>query len=461
MRLLVVPALAALAAFGWLYIGAGDPARVARFVRRYSVATTPEVDAYLSAHLRRTCRSWAGLVALAVAASVTLSLPHHTVSVNLAAVLAAALVGTAWPVLSIRPGPDGPHAAPAVPLVERWVRGVPRALGALTVASTALVLAFGPHRQNVSRVAWFGVAALVGVAVVAVAQRFVLAGHRAPGPAVEHAVRARAMANVAAVGTLFVAACLVNQPDAVRVATTGPVAKAVGTAEVAGTVGAVLIALLIGQAGRPIVLEADARALAASRGSRPVRWVAALVVLVSGASLGTAVVEEISPYPASDVHSTATVRLTDEASFDTDASSLGVTDLTGLVVGPDEREFVGRVDLTAHSGADGVYYLVVIDSRSNTVTPLLFSAKGAGWDGVLDQVPHKYPWLAAMAPTVLPDGTTRETMAVTIDPATTSVSFEGAVADGTGAKVTDLVAALVYIGGDDQIYWATKVPVTS
>ncbi len=461
MQLLVLFAITATAVLGWLYTSAGNPKRVARFIRWYPVASTPEVEAYLASHLARTRRSWVTLVAVATAVCVVLSIPEQTVSVNSAAVLAAGLVGTAWPARRIPPGPDGPDTTPAAPLVARWIQRVPAVLGVLIVASTALVLALGPERQNTARVVWYGVAALSGVAVVALAHRIVVAGYRATAPAVEHAVRASVIATATAIGTLLVAVGLVNQMDALRAATLGPVATGIGTAEVAATVGATCIAVLLGQAGRQVLLEPDTRLLVAGRSRRAVRWLATLVVLVSAASLAIAVVEAIPPYAASDVNSTATIRFTDDTRFATDASGLGITDLHGLVTSPDMREFVGRIDLTPHPGANGTYYVVVMDSRSNALVPLLFSATTSGWDGILSDVPRAEPWLSAMRPGVAPDGSHYDAVAVAADPAaTTSLDFVGAVGDGRGANVADLVVALIYIGGDNQIYWATKVPVT-
>jgi hypothetical protein len=40
------------------------------------------------------------------------------------------------------------------------------------------------------------------------------------------------------------------------------------------------------------------------------------------------------------------------------------------------------------------------------------------------------------------------------------IVFAGQVADA-GASVADLMVALIFIGNDRQIYWATKVPVTT
>jgi hypothetical protein len=65
-----------------------------------------------------------------------------------------------------------------------------------------------------------------------------------------------------------------------------------------------------------------------------------------GGWAGLAWWKDRAPYPAAAVHVRVTLRFTDFARFDRDARELGTAGLSGLVDQPDQRQFLGRVDVT-------------------------------------------------------------------------------------------------------------------
>ena len=155
--------------------------------------------------------------------------------------------------------------------------------------------------------------------------------------------------------------------------------------------------------------------------------------------------------------------MTTAGTFDADEAALGISGCGVLDDDAQGRSFIGRIDFTVPPAAHGAgtYYVVVIDSRSNTIAPSLFTSDGGGWDGFLENVPKQIPWLSAMAPRQIGENTyTSDATSVWTDSdATRPIAFTGALADAH-ATVADLTVALIFVGDHQQIYWATKLPVT-
>src|SRR3712207_949152 len=118
---------------------------------------------------------------------------------------------------------------------------------------------------------------------------------------------------------------------------------------------------------------------------------------------------------------------------------------------------------------DGQYALFIIDRALGKPVPALYATGptgtnvAQGWDGRYNDVAAKYPWLHMLASTQLPDGQgfTDLGMAVSFAPNTPGPVTFTAVLDPASLPVTDasqqLTVALVFLGADDQIYWATKL----
>jgi hypothetical protein len=254
---------------------------------------------------------------------------------------------------------------------------------------------------------------------------------------------------------------LIHQADLLRAAVSGPLAISVGGVEFMWAIGAALFAALVLAATQP-VRGADRKLVSPSLlpGGRPVALGLLILVLASGAWLGSGWWQGRPPYPVSAVHPTTVVTMTDDAHFNIDAGSLGAF---GLVSEPIDgtRQFVGRVDFAVAPGARGAgtYYVVVIDSRMNELASNLSNRDGGGWDGFLSTVPEQYPWLSAMAPTFNSDDSgPHNAWAVWIDPAArTPLYFQGLV-DDPRATAADLTVALIFVGPEQQIFWAAPVP---
>jgi hypothetical protein len=150
--------------------------------------------------------------------------------------------------------------------------------------------------------------------------------------------------------------------------------------------------------------------------------------------------------------------------------------LSAPVVGPVEGEatpqqVVGQLTLrTPHNAPHGGQYaLFIIDrARSESVTAVYATGPtgtnvAQGWDGKYDEVAAKYPWLHMLASRQTPDGSgfTHPGMAVSFPPDTAGPVTFTAVLDPASLPVTDpsrqLTVALVFIGANGHIYWATKL----
>jgi hypothetical protein len=138
---------------------------------------------------------------------------------------------------------------------------------------------------------------------------------------------------------------------------------------------------------------------------------------------------------------------------------------------PTQQLLVGQLTFRTPQNAPkrGQYALFIIDRALNepvsevSATGPVGTQVAQGWDGRYDKVAAKYPWLQMLASTRAPDGSgfTSPGTAVDFAPDTPGpVTFTAAL-DPASQPVTDpaqqLTVALVFIGANDHIYWATKL----
>jgi hypothetical protein len=118
--------------------------------------------------------------------------------------------------------------------------------------------------------------------------------------------------------------------------------------------------------------------------------------------------------------------------------------------------------------ADGQYALFVIDRAQHKSVSALWGAGpagtdvGQGWDSRFNKVAAKYPWLSVLADQRTPSGDyTNSGMAVSFAPNTRGPVTFAARLDAESLPITDpsrqLTVALVFIGANDHVYWATKL----
>jgi len=138
---------------------------------------------------------------------------------------------------------------------------------------------------------------------------------------------------------------------------------------------------------------------------------------------------------------------------------------------PTQQLLVGQLTFRTPQNAPkrGQYALFIIDRALNQPVPELFATGpigtqvAQGWDARYNKVAAKYPWLQMLASTPAPDGSgfTNAGMAVDFAPDTPGPVTFTAVLDPASLPVTDpaqqLTVALVFIGANDHIYWATKL----
>jgi hypothetical protein len=324
-------------------------------------------------------------------------------------------------------------------VVPAWVLRVPHALAVAALASTALVLALGRAGEAYGPVLVWGAAALACAATVAVVDR-----HVADRPL--HAIGA-----VTAIGSALAVSCLARQLAVVQDRFFDAAGTAVAGIVLLWTVGGLVIAWCIAVAvwrGGP------------GRRSEPALLVVATLVAVTGGWAGLAWWKDRAPYSAAAVQARATLRFTDFARFDRDARELGIAGLNGLVDQPDQRQFLGRVDLTTPPGAPAgcTYHLIVIGERSNRVATQLYDRDGGGWSSQLSTLADRYSWLSATAPTVSAAGYTDAGASVSAEAGSPGpLSFVGSLPAAAAGSPSDLLVALVLSGPDEQIYWATRV----
>jgi hypothetical protein len=207
--------------------------------------------------------------------------------------------------------------------------------------------------------------------------------------------------------------------------------------------------------------------------------VAILAVLVVAAFAVHTVVarHDRAPYAAAAVGASVRMDMVAPGRAQAMADRLaGPGRLTVPVVEPVEgqaaqQQVVGQLTFrTPHNAPQGGQYALFIIDRAlgKPVTALYATGPigtnvAQGWDGRYDEVAAKYPWLHMLASTQAPDGSgfTNPGMAVSFAPNTPGPVTFTAVLDPESLPVTDpfrqLTVALVFIGANDHIYWATKL----
>jgi hypothetical protein len=426
MALLVaaVPVLIAL----WLAKASVRPQRIARFQRRHelvlSAAERERVVGYL-AHTRRW-RAFGAAAGCAAALAWTLS-PERVVfpvTAGAAGWLAGAVVA------EFRYGAPGGGALPV-----RLVRA-PVVLAAVTAGLTVLLLVLS---RSGAVLAW-GLAALACAAAIRMVTRHI-AGRPEPVSPLSQAIATQSAEAIAGVGTALAVACLAGQVTAIRDGYFDSTESALGLVAVVWSLGGISLGWSV------------------ARGAiRPLLAVVAALTLFTGAAVGLARWRDHPPYPASALHATATIRLTDTSRFAEDARAVGASGLNPMIA-PESQVFVGRLDYRppAAAGNAGSYRVVVIDKRQNRVAPQIYGVDGGGWDGRLADLPRRYPWLSAMASRQVGGGYTDPGLSVSAPANAGPITFAGAFPDAGGLTVSDLMVVLIFHGPDQQTYWAERV----
>lgn len=205
--------------------------------------------------------------------------------------------------------------------------------------------------------------------------------------------------------------------------------------------------------------------------------VAALVV--SGLALRSVLVARANrpPYPADAVHASVRMELVAPEQAQAAADRLAgpgrlIVPFVESVGGrPVQQQVVGQLTFRtpANAPSGGQYALFVIDRRQGRSVTAMYGTGpvgtnvGQGWDGRFNKVAAKYPWLQMLADVRTPDGSgfTNSGMSVDFAPDTAGPVTFVALLDADSLPITDpaqqLTVALVFIGANDHVYWATKL----
>ena len=146
---------------------------------------------------------------------------------------------------------------------------------------------------------------------------------------------------------------------------------------------------------------------------------------------------------------------------------------------PTPQQVVGQLTFRTPPNAPqgGQYALFIIDRALGKPLSAVYGTGPAGtnvaqgWDSRFNKVAAKYPWLHMLASKRAPDGLgftdsgmagfTDSGMAVMFAPNTPGPVTFTAVLDPGSLPVTDpsrqLTVALVFIGANEHVYWATKL----
>lgn len=197
----------------------------------------------------------------------------------------------------------------------------------------------------------------------------------------------------------------------------------------------------------------------------------AVVVVVAGAAGWWW--HQRSPYGPEVLKASATLRLVDQATAD---AAFGGQQLELSDEG--DQVFLGQVSWTpaAQPKPGAMLIIVALDKRTRllpgfiSVTSDQPDQVGAGYDGVLQSVEQRYPWLYGVGAREIDGGFYTSGSVVTVasvDATPVTFSFvlhptrpetppEFAVASAP-ATVEDLMVALVSVGPARQVYWAERV----
>jgi hypothetical protein len=129
-----------------------------------------------------------------------------------------------------------------------------------------------------------------------------------------------------------------------------------------------------------------------------------------------------------------------------------------------QQQVVGQLTFRTPPNAPegGQYALFLIDRAQGRPVSMLFAVGpdgtnvAQGWDSRYNKVAAKYPWLHMLAASQTPAGWSDPGMAVDFAPNTPGPVTFAAVLD-PASPAQQLTVALVFIGANDHIYWATKL----
>ncbi len=423
--LAVLPIVAAI----YLAIAKVRPERVHRFERRYGLM--PDDGRRQVVRYLEHTRQWRAYgVAVGYAAVLLGTSSAERVTLPVTAAVAGWLGGAVLAEMRF-PATGGGR------VVAGWLRRVPVVLAASAAAGSVLLLLLG---GTWAVLAW-GVGAVVCAGAIALALQHI-DGRPPSDAAVDVAISRHSASSIAGVGTALALACL------------GSAIAVVGDAYFDATGSAVALV------GTLCALGGVALGWRLAHASRlPLRSVSAFVVLLLVATatvVGWAQWRDRTPYPASALNATATIRLTDEKAFDHDVRALGGSTSVAYEKAAGQT-FVGRVDYRVPADAEGDFYAVVIDKRQHRVAQHIFGGEASSWSSTLAALPERFPWLSAMATRQVDGGYRDAGMAVSARASSPGpLTFVGSF-PGAGLSAEDLMVALIFIGSDGQTYWAERL----
>lgn len=451
-----------------ILITPASSARVRHFTTRHGLPVDPLTESQVAAYLGRTRRRRTLGAVLAVCAVAAGTVPHGRIGIDLVPVLAGWLVGAISAEFSFRPVSDAGQnmrsdRRPVVG-VPRWIIRTPLAVAAVAVAATGLVLTTGPADMAAGPIAAWAAGALATIAVVAAISRHIRTATAPAMPAalagsdLDDATRRQSVGAITGVGTVLAVLCLLHEVNILRPHLSATIGSTVGGMAVLWTIGIILIgATIAAGTWRPTATGSPTP----NHGLPQALTILIVLAIATASWAGYSWWHHHPPYGPDAIGATVTIRFTDDTHFAADTQALGVHGLGPMHGDKTKRTFIGRLDYTIPHAAHGAgsYFIVVIDKRTNRLAPWLGDDGGSGEDGFLEaDVPSRYPWLSALAPVPVAGGWTMSGADMSTDTDTASpLAFEGEFPDAAGLTPADLLVALIFVGPDQQIYWATRV----
>jgi hypothetical protein len=439
-------------------------ARVRRFTTRHGLPVDPLTEPQVAAYLGLTRRRRTLGAVLAVGAVAVRTVPHGHIDIDLVPLLAGWLVGAISAEFGFRPVSDAGQnmrsdRRPVVG-VPRWIIRTPLAVAAVAVVATGLVLTAGSADMAAGRIAAWAAGALATTAVVAAVSRHICTAASAvpAGSDLDDATRRQSVGAITGVGTVLAALCILHEVNILRPHLSSTIGSTVGGAAVLWTIGIILIgATIAAGTWRPTATGSPTP----NYGLPQALTILVVLAIATASWAGYSWWHDHPPYGSDAIGATVTIRFTDDAHFAADTQALGVHGLGPMHGDGTDRTFIGRLDYTIPPAAHGAgsYFIVVIDKRTNRLAPWLGDDGGSGEDGFLEaDVPARFPWLSALAPIPVAGGWTMSGADMSTDADTASpLAFEGEFPDAAGLTLADLLVALIFVGPDQQIYWATRV----
>jgi hypothetical protein len=349
-----------------------------------------------------------------------------------------------------------PDRADDVPR-KRWAHLLTAAsigVAALAITVTTALVAIHPPYVSLGRVVLWGSAAVLAqlvtmIAVRSITYRQTTIGSFGAGPAT---VRP-ATHGITAIGAVVGVLCLVKMLGVARDGFFGQTHAAID--QIALLWIAAILALAY------VLMSEGYRTAPVTRVS-PTSWlviITALTLISSASLLGYRRWLDHPPFPPNAIHAHVSVAIVDNQHAEAAQAALGIEGIESILTYGNDRTVVGRLDYDVPMARhDGRYEVVLIDTRTNRVAPLMFTHDGGGWDGILDSVPRQYPWLSAMSAPE-PDET-EDRLAISVSPDRAEPIGFVAQFPGAGPIAGDrLVVAIIFVGPQEQLYWTVPVHV--